>query len=410
MLYRLAAVTLLAVLVVSCSEGGFTAFENPTTATTSTTSGSGGSGGDGGPDGTGTGTGTSTTTDFSNIALKSHIPMEVPDGTGGTLTAVFQRYSMGNSDASISYVLSTSDDVDRLITPTAGGPVEIYSRPGEIVRVTTSGDGNTILNYNGRSDIIDYATGTTRAIGAALTLERPSSITDAGDVVAFDSRKDLTGDNPSLVNQLFTLSTDGSETYNQITTFNIHYALENVMISGDGTRIFFTSQGDVIGDGSNVDASHELFAINTDGTGLVQLTDFDSLIWPTHISTDGNVVSMTIRSLGGVPGEYLSTLNIAASTFTVITVVPTGNIIHHDLSADGSKVAYIGENDFGTPTIYLVNSDGTSEVAPLSHAGTMEYVNINTNGSQITFYSNIDFGKAVAPDDAARQIYTLTVQ
>jgi len=406
MFYRLVTITLFTTLLVACGdENAFSGFTDSATTTT-TSGGGGGSGGSGG--GTG-GTGTGITTDFSNIVLKSHIPMEISDGAGGMLPAVFQQYSMGNSDDSISYVLSTSDNVDRLLKPSAGGPVEIYSRPG-VLLITTSGDGNKILNFNGRSDIIDYTTGNTLAIGTGLTIERPSSITDAGDTVVFASRKDLAGANPAGVSQLYTLSTDGSEIYNQITAFTIHYALENIMISGDGGRIFFTSTSDVMGDGSNVDASQELFAINTDGTGLVQLTNFDVLVWPTHISTDGNILTLKMRNLGGVSGEYLYTLNVASSTFSEITVVDSGLIIHHDLSADGTKVTYTGRNDFNTPTIYLVNSDGTSEVTPLTHSGTLEYVNINTNGTQITFYSNIDFGKAVAPDDAARQIYTLTVQ
>jgi hypothetical protein len=406
MLYRLAAVTLTCSLLISCNdESAFSDF----TSTTTTTTTSGGGGSDDGGGGATTTTDTTTTPISRLIILNTDIPLEIPDGAGGMMTAVFQNYSMGNSDASISYVLSTSDSVERIFTPTLTGvDVEIYSRPGEIVKMVTSGDGTKILNYNGRRDIIDYATGTTLAIGTALTFENPSTITDTGDVVALTSRKDLTGANPTGSRQLFTLSTDGSEIYNQITNFNQTYPIENVIISGDGSRIIFTSTADIIGDGSNADGSTELFAINTDGTGLIQLTDFDAFLRPTHLSSDSNVMTMIIRDLNGASGEYLYTLNTTTSAFNEITVVPSGYLIHHDLSADGSKAAYIGENDFGTPSIFLVNSDGSSELNVLTVSGTLEYLNINSDGTSITFYSNEDFTSSLTNENNARQVYTLT--
>lgn len=350
------------------------------------------------------------TTDFSNITLKSHIPTTIPDGAGGTLTTVFWSFDMGNDDSSITYILEGSDVMHRVYKPTVNGPVEIYSRPAPaVINTNTSGDGNKLISYNGVRDIIDYDTGDTLAIGTTLGPVFTDQISYAGDIVAFNSNFDLTGDNPADVNQLFTLSTDGSEMYNQITTFTTNHIIGGVVVSGDGTKIFFSSTSDITGDGSNSDGSLEIFSINTDGSGLAQLTSFDSVINTTSASEDGNVITMEIDNLDSVTGTHVYTLNITTSAFTEITVFGNQDTIDYDLSSDGSKLAYIRENEINSKVIYLVNTDGTSETSALVHAGVIAGVQLNSNGTQITFHSNIDFGKDVAEDDLPIQIYTLTV-
>jgi hypothetical protein len=413
MFYRLVAVSLASTLLISC--GGESAFSDFTATATTTTSGGGG-GGDGGTttgtgNGNGNGNGNGTPTNFSNIALKSHIPLSISDGLGGTLGATFQSFDMGNSDDSISYILRDSNGMEHVFKPDVSGPVELYSRPSpEVIFTITAGNGNKILSWNGVKDVIDYADGNTLSIGTVLGLQAIDTITDAGDAVAFAANDDLTGANPTGVNQLFTLSTDGADTYNQITTFTIDQLIEYVVISGDGARIFFSSTGDVLGGGSNVDGSYEIFSINSDGSGLTQLSDLNtSLASTTHASTDGGMITFEFIDSDGL--KWLSTLNTTSSVISEIAVTSGAAFtIDHDLSADGTKVTYLGATGFSTPVIYVVNSDGTSKTNELAQPGTMRSLHINTDGTQITFYSNIDFGKAVGPDEQAIQIYTLTVQ
>lgn len=391
MLYRLILTILFSVFLISCNDDG--AIYN--------TSGT--------PTGTNPGDGTQTT-DFSNIFLKSHIPLSIPDGAGSTLTAVYQRFDMGKDDTSISYVIKTSDNVYRIYTPTASGDVEIYSTTDSI-STTTAGDGQKLLSWNGKRDIVDYATGDTLAIGTALGTELPHSITDSGDIVVFASRDDLAGANSAGVNQLFTLSTDGSEIYNQVTSFTTDFPIEQPIISGGGNKIFFSSTADVMEDGSNADGASELFSINKDGTGLIQHSNLNAPgIYATGVSVDGIVASVEILNLNGSNGKSLYTLNTVSSTFFEIAVRSSSSeTIDHDLSSDGTMITFQDVDGVGTPNIYVVNSNGTFKRSVFAHTGTIEHLQFNSNATQVTFHSNIDFGKGVTADDQASQIYTILV-
>ncbi|KAF0190957.1 MAG: hypothetical protein FD165_2196 [Gammaproteobacteria bacterium] len=112
-----------------------------------------------------------------------------------------------------------------------------------------------------------------------------------GSVVVFESSSDLTGENPpEAINvdtyttdtppqltvtttyspqpQIFVMNTDGTG-LKQLTHGVGYYALKPD-ISGDGSVIVFESNRDPLGE--NTDNTKELFAIRADGTGLKQLT------------------------------------------------------------------------------------------------------------------------------------------
>mgnify|MGYP001813908283 CR=1 FL=1 len=413
MLYRIAAVALVVVLLSSCSEEN--AFSGSTLPTTTTTSDSGGGGG-GSEGGTAadTTTGGGTTPTASSIVRKTQIPSAIPDGMGGTLTVSFESYDMGNSDASISYILDDANGMQRVFRPDAGGPVELYSRPSpELIFTTTSGNGNKILSHNGVRDVIDYTDGNMLAIGAALGAQKIDVISDAGDVVAFASNEDLTGANPTGVNQLFTLSTDGADTYNQITTFTINHMMEYVVLSGDGSRIFFSSTSDLLEDGSNIGGMYQVFSVNTDGTGLTKLTDLNSSrVNATHSSSDGSIITLEIVNLDGNGIKWVQTLNTETGLLSeIVATSGAGFSIDYDLSGDGSKVTYLSAGTVaGVPIVYLLNSDGSSKTDVLSERGSIRALRLNTDGSQISFQSNIEFDTPIGSDELSIQVYTLSLQ
>ncbi|MES0327948.1 MAG: hypothetical protein ABUK13_07135 [Gammaproteobacteria bacterium] len=390
---KLLVVLATAFLLLACTEKGVLTAQNGTTGTTGTTG--------------------TLTTDFSNIVLKSHIPKEISDGAGGVLTTGYQGFTMGNSDASIVYDLAASDTTSHLFKIDASNPVELATTADPAgYSFMISGDGTKILSYNGVRDIIDYTSGTLQAIGAAAGAFLPYTITDAGDLVAFWSRKDLAGGNAGLFNQLFTLTTDGSEVYNQITSFGIDYLIEKVTISGDGSKIFFYSTDDVLGDGSNADGSQELFSIDSNGTNLSQHTTLDSgFISEIRVSTDGGMISTVLSNYNSSTTNDLYTINTATDVLTYITDLSQASR-DYDLSADGNTIAYVYTDSVaGTRVISLVNTDGTLERSVLvtTTVGGLNSPHINTDGTQITFDSGIDFGKGVTIDETVTQIYTLTV-
>ncbi len=394
MLYRLAAVTLACSLLISCNEE--TAFSDFTPTTTTTTTSGGGGGGDGGTS-TGTGTGGGGTT-VGSIVRKTQIP--VGFSFGG-------EFDMGNSDDSISYVL----DSRRLFRPDdVSGQVELYTRlPSGSIETTTAGDGNKILSHTGVRDVIDYSDGNTVTIGTALS-QNVKTISDAGDVVAFASNADLTGANPSGVNQIFTLSTDGADTYNQITTFTINHMLASVVISGDGRRIFFSSDDDVLLDGSNSDGSYEVFSVNADSTGLAQLSNINAgTITVTRSSTDGSILALEIINLIGGGLKWLEAFNTATGTLTEIAVTP-GSTIDYDMSADGSRATYLGAGAVVGVVVHVVNTSSGTRTEVLEEPGSVSGLQMNTDGSQISFASSTAFDTPIGPDELSTQVYTMTLR
>jgi hypothetical protein len=408
MLYRLAAVTLACSLLISCSEE--TAFSDFRSTATTTTA-SGGGGGDGGTGGTGGGGanngGGGATTNFSNVTLMSRIKFRISDGAGGDLAVIPGNLYMGNSDSAITYTVSdTIGSTERLfkLLP-GGGQVELYSS-NESLRIEMSGDGNKLLSWNNRMDIIDFDTTGVLGVGTALTIGSARSITDAGDLILVGSPEDPAGANAAGVGQLFTLATDGSEIYNQITNFTNSYSIVAWEISGDGSKAFFHSTDDIIGDGSNADGSIEVFSINTDGTGLTQLTDLNTVtVSVGEMSSDGSIITLTTYD-ASAGSTHLYTLDTVTSNLTeIVSVASNTNIsIEHDLSSDGSKLIYTFSND-----LMLVNPDGTSPTSVLTYTGTLRDLSTNSNGTQVTFMSNMDFGKDIGADEHSTQIYTLTI-
>jgi Tol biopolymer transport system component len=107
----------------------------------------------------------------------------------------------------------------------------------------------------------------------------PPRLSANGKVVVFASYLDLTGDNPpefssdvgfyQLNYQIFIINSDGSG-LRQLTRGTGGHSLKP-RISDDGRTIAFESSQDLLG--SNADHTREIFVINADGTGLAQITN-----------------------------------------------------------------------------------------------------------------------------------------
>lgn len=353
---------------------------------------------------------TTTTTSFSNIELKTHIPNEISDGAGGTLKLTYQGFEMGNSDASIVYSVKFSDNTYSAYKPGNPDPVELISNAGG-VSLNVSGNGSKVFNG---LNVIDYATGATQAIGTAIGSSLGMSIVDSGDLVLFTSSNDLTGGNPDNVYQIFTLATDGSEIYNQITSFTVSYGMDYLRVSGDGSKIFFMSASDVLAEGSNSDGSDEIYSIDSNGTNLIKHTTLNSgLVYDIKVSSDGGVVAVVLKNYNGNTAFGLYTIDTTTDTLTYIAdlVSPSKD---YDLSADGKKIVYAYTDESGSynkSILYRINTDGTSRSSVLvieTALGNISRLHVNSDGTKMTFESRMDFGKGVTADEYPAQIYTLT--
>lgn len=177
---------------------------------------------------------------------------------------------------------------------------------------------------------------------------------------------------------LYTENTDGS---GQTHLFNILPGWGGGCgpdISGDGSKVVFTDTN-----GGN------LFSINSDGTGLTQLTTAPSSLLSSvtngrPITQDGSKVVYT-ELVGGNVDVYIQ--NTDGTGETRLTTDPAGDG-EAVISSDGSKVAFVSFRN-GLEDIYSVNPDGTGETQLTFNAGIDSIPTITGDGSKVVFDSDM---------------------
>ncbi|MDQ7005814.1 MAG: hypothetical protein Q9Q40_01125 [Acidobacteriota bacterium] len=217
----------------------------------------------------------------------------------------------------------------------------------------------------------DAASGAAEALTA---VERGSaalvSVSDDGVWLAFPSPADLVGENHDRGSELYLYRSDGTET-RQLT----HEAAPDgggvglVALAGSGSRVVFVANTDPLGE--NADNLSQLFAVDADGTGLVQLTHFtaggfDSL----SISDDGARVVFVSDGdpLGGNPdrGDEVFAVLADGTGLRQLTTTAAGYAAPAaSLSGDGSTIAFqssgdpLGGNPDHWDEIFAIAWDGT---------------------------------------------------
>ena len=174
-------------------------------------------------------------------------------------------------------------------------------------------------------------------------------------------------------------------------------------ISGDGSVVALNQQTDPLG--LNPDHTSEVFLINSDGSGLRQISKSDGISLSARLSADGTRIAF--RSTGDlVPGQNrdhnfeLFTADTSTLTFRQLTRSNNGSVPDLDsISADGSLIAfsatanYTGRNPHGEDQVFLINSDG-SGLKQLTDGRSKDFLNfapeISGDGSRIAFLSTDD--------------------
>ncbi len=103
--------------------------------------------------------------------------------------------------------------------------------------------------------------------------------------------------------------------------------------------------------------TRDIFLINSDGSGLVQLTKHAADDFDPALSPDWRQIAFT-STRGGISQIYL--LNLNTMEITKLTDHP-GGAISPTWSPDGEQIAFVEPASNGD-TIYLINSQGTGEV------------------------------------------------
>ncbi len=192
-----------------------------------------------------------------------------------------------------------------------------------------------------------------------------ASVSDDGQRIAFASRGDLAGGNHDRNVEIFVVERDGTG-LRQL-TFSTVGSNQFPVISGDGSRIVFTSTADLTG--GNPDLSREVFVVDWDGTNLRQLTDSTGDSLDAHISDDGQrIVFASAQDLTGANAE---------GNFEIFAVLADGTNLRQLTSAasgasrapwiagQGSRIAFqssadlTGGNPDGGDEIFAIEWDGT---------------------------------------------------
>jgi Tol biopolymer transport system component len=194
----------------------------------------------------------------------------------------------------------------------------------------------------------------------------PNSMNAAGSVIALDSQADLTGGNPEHWYQIFVVNSDGTG-LRQLTSGHSHSWLASM--SADGSVIAFESEADLTG--GNPDYSFEVFVINSDGTGLRQLTHCSDAAYRSEepsISGDGSLVGFdSTADLTGGNADHSAEIFVIHSDGTGLRqLADCGDSWEGpSIDADGSVIAFSSTADLtgGNPDhsseVFVINSDGT---------------------------------------------------
>ena len=236
------------------------------------------------------------------------------------------------------------------------------------------------------------------------------AISADGSVVAFGSRADLvTGQNADHSGEIFVVNSDGTGLAQL--TGDPAYSSYSPSISGDGSMVVFCSQADFV-TGQNADHSSEVFVVNSDGTGLRQLTvDPVSSSSLPAVSADGSVVVFVSRAdlVSGQNADHFPEVFVINSDGTglrQLTADPSYHSVSPAISADGSVVAFFswadlvpGQNTDHSAEIFVVNSDGTGLRQLTAGPGLdSRSPHISGDGSLVTFSSAADLVPGGNPD------------
>ncbi len=154
-------------------------------------------------------------------------------------------------------------------------------------------------------------------------------------------------------------------------------------ISSDGSKIAFVS-------------GFEIYVINSDGSGLTQLTNTNTTadVSDSSISGAGSKVAFAYdEGPEDIDGDWLTFLHseifVVNSGGTGLTQVTndTRRDMKPSINYDGSKIAFVSYTQSTNPEIFVINSDGTGLQQITQSSKTDYYPSISNDGSKVSYIS-----------------------
>jgi TolB protein len=172
--------------------------------------------------------------------------------------------------------------------------------------------------------------------------------------------------------------------------------------SPDGTRIVYASdRGDPNRPACQiaVNCDRDIFVVNTDGTGLRQITDEPGADWQPDWAADGRILFVSERS---DPSGDIFTMSEDGTAVTRLTDTPGLQEFQPRWSPDGARIAFV-RSDGTSNDLFVMNADGSNQIRiagdlPVSHSvepDILDDFGWSPDGSMIAFVAGGDLASTL---------------
>ena len=149
---------------------------------------------------------------------------------------------------------------------------------------------------------------------------------------------------------------------------------------------------------SNRDGDHEVFIMNADGSGVINLTNNDVKDADPAWSADGTNIAF-VRDTSGMELDEIYVMKGDGSGQTNITNHPAVSDIEPSWSPDGSKIAFRTFRD-GSHEIFAMNADGSGQTNLTNNPAFDVAPAWSPDGTKIAFQSNRSMDNEIYVMDA----------
>ena len=200
-----------------------------------------------------------------------------------------------------------------------------------------------------------------------------------GKKIAFESDR-------GLFSEIFVMNADGTEE-TQVTT-NPDFSFDrSPTFSPDGKKIVFESNR-AVGEGvDNPEKDIEIFVVNLDGTGLIQLTRNASRELHPDYAPNGRKIAF-VSEQAFAPGIY--TMNADGTKQKKRSQGPARVFHFPGWSPDGKRITFMSDQD-GPDEIHRMRTDGSAQKRLTNNGAPVDDAPVfSPDGKKIAFNTNRD--------------------
>ena len=251
-------------------------------------------------------------------------------------------------------------------------------------------------------------------------------IDGSGNKIFFFARQNPSalGTNPNRYGQLFSINRDGTGIA-QLTTFTADGTCTRVSVSDDGTRIAFGYDGDPLT--TNADGSEEVFKISSTGTGLTQLTSGARDSVGAFLAGNGTKIVFqskedhTPTGTNSNPAHYNEVFVINWDGTGLLQLIQTDTsgqsegLTRQPVITDDATAVLFVSNHKGVGSlnidlnaeVFRSGSDGTGlqNITDTQFSAGQYAVNVSGDGSRVSFASVHDFFGVSNNADESFELY-----